>query len=577
MIIKKKSSRQAPKISLVLLDWSVRESFHLLHYLKKQTFPRNDFEINIIEFYSRVSPAILQVEDQVDTWVLMEMPEEDYYHKHLMYNVGFVYSKGDIIVICDSDAMVKDTFLQSIIEQFEKNSNIVLHLDQFRNNRKDFYPFCYPGFEAVISKGCINYKNGKTLGLADETVDPLHNRNYGACLCAKRNDLIAIGGADEHIDFVGHICGPYDLTFRLINAGKNEVWHNSEFLYHTWHPGQAGENNYLGPHDGRHMSTTSLDALVTKRIEPHVINLAIEQLQKEPNSDLDILSALLINPQVLTFLQKKVLEDQKRVRKIAEENYKSILYMGFQINKVGKHYEAYLLISYYISDRNNCLRIIKDSSLIRVKQRIKSKSHLKIIAMYVILIMVRISQIVLNELRKAGSFFKRKVLFVLNKLGETGSFFKRKVLFVLNKLGETGSFFKRKALFVLNKLKEIGFHLKKGEIKKKLYKGRQLFLESKELFRKTSSLMGNMVFSAKVKGLSYIILAEEPRDLYIMKTFIICRLIRNTRIVHVKEGKDLKACLEGLKNKDEIIFVTKCLYIRFIAFFKRTERVVIVI
>jgi hypothetical protein len=76
--------------------------------------------------------------------------------------------------------------------------------------------------------------------------DIIHSRNYGACFCARRDLLIQIGGADEHIDFIGHICGPYDLTFRLINIGCKEIWHETEFLYHTWHPGQAGENNYLG-------------------------------------------------------------------------------------------------------------------------------------------------------------------------------------------------------------------------------------------------------------------------------------------------------------------------------------------
>jgi hypothetical protein len=87
-------------------------------------------------------------------------------------------------------------------------------------------------------------------------------------MCARRADLIAIGGADEHIDYVGHICGPYEMTFRLVNSGLREIWHQTEFMYHTWHPGQAGEDNYLGPHDGRHVSTTALDALISARTMP---------------------------------------------------------------------------------------------------------------------------------------------------------------------------------------------------------------------------------------------------------------------------------------------------------------------
>jgi hypothetical protein len=100
-------------------------------------------------------------------------------------------------------------------------------------------------------------------------------------MAARREDLIAIGGADEHIDYLGHICGPYEMTFRLVNAGKRELWHPSEFLYHVWHPGQAGENNYVGPHDGRHMSSRALQVRFSGRVLPFVENEAIRQLRLE--------------------------------------------------------------------------------------------------------------------------------------------------------------------------------------------------------------------------------------------------------------------------------------------------------
>ena len=98
-------------------------------------------------------------------------------------------------------------------------------------------------------------------------------------MAALREDLIGIGGADEHVDYLGHICGPYDMTFRLVNFGKRELWSPEEFLYHVWHPGQAGDKNYLGPHDGKHMSTTALEARATGRIFPLVENPAIRLLR----------------------------------------------------------------------------------------------------------------------------------------------------------------------------------------------------------------------------------------------------------------------------------------------------------
>src|SRR5215467_12744864 len=46
-----------------------------------------------------------------------------------------------------------------------------------------------------------------------------------------------------------------------------------------WHPGQAGEKNYVGPHDGRHVSTRALRAKLTGRIIPFVENSALRKLR----------------------------------------------------------------------------------------------------------------------------------------------------------------------------------------------------------------------------------------------------------------------------------------------------------
>ena len=277
----------SPKVSIILLDWSCRESFHILDYLAEQTVPRNEYEVIWIEYFDRRAPQIDQALGRakflgkspvVDQWVIMGTPTNVYYHKHLMYNVGLVLSQGNIVAICDSDAVVKNTFVETLIQSFERDPALVLHLDEVRNNDRRFYPFNYPAIEEIVGEGAINWHNGKTTGLWD-TEDTLHTRNYGACLAGRREDLIAIGGADEHIDYLGHICGPYDMTFRLINYGKKELWHPEEFLYHVWHPGQAGDNNYLGPHDGKHMSTTALEARRTGRLLPLVENPAIRLLR----------------------------------------------------------------------------------------------------------------------------------------------------------------------------------------------------------------------------------------------------------------------------------------------------------
>jgi len=286
-VLYKNNTIDSPRVSIILLDWSCRESFHSLDYLSNQTVPRDQYEVIWIEYYNRRSHEIEKRLKEcersgkpsiVDKWIVMGMSDDIYYHKHLMYNMGIISSHGEIITFCDSDAMFKPTFVKSIIKTFDKDRNIVLHMDEVRNVNRKYYPFNYPSLEEVSSTECINWKDGKTTGLLDKE-DPLHSLNYGACMCAFREDLINIGGADEHIDYLGHICGPYDMTFRLVNAGKKEVWHEEEFLYHTWHLGTDGKGNYLGPHDGMNMSTTALSVKRTGRVMPLVENPAIELLR----------------------------------------------------------------------------------------------------------------------------------------------------------------------------------------------------------------------------------------------------------------------------------------------------------
>jgi hypothetical protein len=82
-----------------------------------------------------------------------------------------------------------------------------------------------------------------------------------------------------HPDYLGHIAGAYEMTWRLVNLGKREVWHDAEWLYHVWHPGQAGDRNYAGPHDGRQISTRSLMCRASARTLPFLESPALRKLR----------------------------------------------------------------------------------------------------------------------------------------------------------------------------------------------------------------------------------------------------------------------------------------------------------
>jgi Glycosyl transferase family 2 len=292
--LRRASFDKPPLFSFVLLDWSVRESFHTLDYLSHQKIDRSLFEVIWIEYYNRRSEQIEQrisnserlgTPSPVDTWIVMHHSETETYHKHRMYNQGILDATGSIVVVLDSDAVLRTDLLQTLVDEYEEQPDLVLHFEQIRNFNQMFYPFNFPNMEAINGEGCVNATKGVPHGfdtcaksLAKDWT--LWNRyNYGACFSARRDDLIRIGGADEHIDYMGHICGPYEMTARLINADLPDKLHPTHYLYHVWHPNQGGTNNYSGPSDGRGMSLTAMEIPNSVRILPLEENEDIKKLR----------------------------------------------------------------------------------------------------------------------------------------------------------------------------------------------------------------------------------------------------------------------------------------------------------
>jgi len=307
-----------PKVSIILLDWSCRESFHSVDYLNKQTVAREQYELIWIEYYGSVpggleskikkADASSGSKPLLDKWIVMDMPDDLYYHKHLMYNIGIIAGKGNIICICDSDAVFSPTFVESIIGAFEKSSDIVLHLDEVRNVSEKFYPFNYPQIKEILEGAVINWNKSKSItdGLLDND-DYLFTRNYGACFCAKKTDIISIGGSDEDLNYLGHVCGPYELTFRLINYGLKEVWHQKEFIYHVWHPGTDGHLNFAGP-NVKNMSLIALEALHTGRVMPLTENNIIKELRLSKSLKYSNSLNNAVNPEYFETFNKKNIE-----------------------------------------------------------------------------------------------------------------------------------------------------------------------------------------------------------------------------------------------------------------------------
>jgi len=215
---KRNANNPSPKVSVILLDWSCRERFHALDWLNRQDGPREQYELIWVELFDRVVPEAMQKAD-----VVITCGQKGLYHKHIGYNIGLLHSKGKIITICDSDAVFPPDFVISIINSFNfiENDNpvslILMHY-QWRS------PALYPD-------GMKDISELQKYPWAD--LWP----NVGACMSIVKSDAVRYGGFDEHRSFRGYLCGPYDLGWRLINAGITEKWHDaSTALWHFSHP-----------------------------------------------------------------------------------------------------------------------------------------------------------------------------------------------------------------------------------------------------------------------------------------------------------------------------------------------------
>lgn len=288
---------QVPDVSIILLDWSVRERFQALEWLAKQDLARDRFELIWVELHNRIVPQATELAD-----VVITCGQRGTYHKHVGYNAGLLESRGRVVTVCDSDAVFTPDFMRSIVESFELDESpdgksLVLMHHEWRTRHT------YPDDLTSIEQ------------LQDYEWQDLWP-NVGACMSVRRCDAIRFGGFDEHRSFRGYMCGPYDLGWRLINAGIPEVWHDSSVaLWHFAHPDPPAtggqrfswsrwrEITYA--HIDRH-ALKAVEAFSTGRILPRKENPKVQQLRmslRRIGSTYEEKYASLTGPKGFSYLQ----------------------------------------------------------------------------------------------------------------------------------------------------------------------------------------------------------------------------------------------------------------------------------
>lgn len=261
-IVHKNASPPAPRLSIILLDWGCRERFTTLDWLRQQDVSKDQYELIWVEVYDRVVGEVMEKAD-----VVITCNQHGIYHKHIGYNAGLLHARGELICVCDSDAVFPPDFIRSVFRSFQMEDGgaaIPLVLMHYEWRTALLYPD----------------------GLNDTGTLKDHARwqwwplivNEGACMTVRRADAIRFGGFDEHPSYRGYLCGPYDLGWRLINAGWPELWHDpSVALWHFAHPDPIGTNGQRAslkqllekayPHIDGH-ALTAVEAFSTGRFQP---------------------------------------------------------------------------------------------------------------------------------------------------------------------------------------------------------------------------------------------------------------------------------------------------------------------
>jgi len=290
--VHKDDAPPAPRVSIILLDWSVRERFTVLKWLRQQDVPKDQYELIWVELFERVVPEVLESAD-----IVMTCRQHGAYQKHLGYNQGLLKARGEIVVVCDSDAIFPRDFVRSILRSFEMDADarpIPLVLQHFEWRTAQRYP--------------DRLDDAKALMDATWAWWPLVN-NAGACMSVRREDAIRFGGFDEHKSFRGYVCGPYELGWRLVNAGIPERWHDpSVALWHFAHPDPVGTNGMLptirqmmehsAPHIDMH-AVRAVEAFSAGRILPLKENPEIwhrRMARREIGSALEARYAVMTGP-----------------------------------------------------------------------------------------------------------------------------------------------------------------------------------------------------------------------------------------------------------------------------------------
>ncbi len=207
-----------PKISVIMVDGSFRQSYHAVDFFCRQTIPTDDFELIWVEFYDRVSSELAEKLSRYPNARILTLNKEGMYHSSYCFNAGIMESRAELVFIPDADVVVEEHFLEQALNEHKANEKLVMYFcraEEPKRKRKS------PVDLDHLKKVCV-FTNPS---------------NYGGCISVKKNWFLEINGYEQHPIFgSGFHANGLDVYTRFRILGLDIIWHPALFLYHPWHP-----------------------------------------------------------------------------------------------------------------------------------------------------------------------------------------------------------------------------------------------------------------------------------------------------------------------------------------------------
>ncbi len=170
-----KSSRRPARLSVLLADMNGSHYHRLSSSLTRQTLPRDDFEVIVVDVFDRLSPTLTEFADTA-----IACGQSEYlYNRNAAFNTALANASGAFVAIFDRDTDLPGDTLESLLREFEDGA-------------------------------------AENLLVVNQDAAPFDRKNLHFAALSRARAL-RCGGLEEAPTRAGGLGGPYELVQRLLS------------------------------------------------------------------------------------------------------------------------------------------------------------------------------------------------------------------------------------------------------------------------------------------------------------------------------------------------------------------------